>query len=144
MRPSMPWQRLLPTKACQWKNTTRYCKWRRTIPTFARKFASACVLRPNSRLSSCCGRPASLPTIWEIGDADQKARQEPYGGTQRRFRVAHLARRCTQDLAVAADDGDRCRRHRGRNLFARAGRSLERITGASDKRELEEIGRAHV
>src|SRR5260370_11096805 len=69
----------------------------------------------------------------EIGDADQKARSEPYGGTQRRFRMAHLARRYTQDLAVAAEDGDRRRRHRRRNLFARADRSLERVTGAGDK-----------
>jgi len=47
--------------------------------------------------------------------------------------MAHLARRYTQDLAVAADDGDRRRRHRRRNLFARADRSLERVTGAGDK-----------
>src|SRR6266404_8643891 len=71
----------------------------------------------------------------EIGDADQKARSEPYGGTQRRFRLAHLARRYTQDVAVAADDGDRRRGYRGRNLFARAGRSFEWITGARDKRQ---------
>src|SRR5262249_27921255 len=60
---------------------------------------------------------------------------EPYGGTQRRFRLAHLARRYTQDVAVAADDGDRRRGYRGRNLFARAGRSFEWITGARDKRQ---------
>jgi len=71
----------------------------------------------------------------EIGDADQEARSEPSGGTRRRFRMAHLARRYTQDLAMAADDGDRCRRHRGRNLFARADRSLEWVAGASDKRQ---------
>ena len=47
--------------------------------------------------------------------------------------MANLARRYTQDLAVAADDGDRRRRHRRRNLFARADRSLERVTGAGDK-----------
>src|SRR6266699_1790856 len=47
--------------------------------------------------------------------------------------MAHLARRYTQDVAMAADDGDRCRGHRGRNLFARAARSLEWIEGASDK-----------
>src|SRR5215468_8087599 len=47
--------------------------------------------------------------------------------------MAHLARRYTQDLAVAADDGDRRRRYRRRNLFARADRSLERVTGAGDK-----------
>src|SRR5262249_4046123 len=72
-------------------------------------------------------------TIREICDADQKTRYEPSDGTQRRFRMAHLARRYTQDLAVAADDGDRRRRHRRRNLFARADRSLERVTGAGDK-----------
>ena len=38
-------------------------------------------------------------------------------------------------LQWLADDGDRRRGHRRRNLFARAGRSLERVTGASDKRE---------
>src|SRR5258707_10111791 len=47
--------------------------------------------------------------------------------------MAHLAWRYPQDLAVAAEDRDRRRGHRGRNLFARAGRSLERLTGASDK-----------
>jgi hypothetical protein len=47
--------------------------------------------------------------------------------------MAHLARRYTQDVAMAADDGDRCRGHRGRNLFARVGRLLEWIEGASDK-----------
>src|SRR5262245_57279702 len=47
--------------------------------------------------------------------------------------MAHLAWRYTQDLAVAADDGDRRCRHRRRNLFARADRSLERVTGAGDK-----------
>jgi hypothetical protein len=52
----------------------------------------------------------------------------------RDVRMAHLARRYTQDLAVAADDRHRRRRHRRRNLFARADRSLERVTGASDKR----------
>ncbi len=56
-------------------------------------------------------------------------------GTQRRFRMAHLARRYPQDLAVAADDGDRRRGHRGQNLFARAGRSLQWVAGASDKRQ---------
>src|SRR5436190_5440539 len=72
--------------------------------------------------------------IREIGDADQKTRSEPSGGTQRRFRMAYLARRYTQDLAVAADDRYRRRRHRRRNLFARADRSLERVTGESGKR----------
>ena len=44
------------------------------------------------------------------------------------LRMAHLAGRYTQDLAVAADDGHRRRRHRRRNLFARADRSLERVS----------------
>ena len=64
-----------------------------------------------------------------------RPRYESSGGTQRRFRVAHLARRYTQDVAVAADDGNRRRGHRRQNLFARVGRSLERVAGASDKRQ---------
>ena len=36
-------------------------------------------------------------------------------------------------LQWLADDGDRRRGHRRRNLFARADQSLERVTGASDK-----------
>src|SRR5215470_14552658 len=69
----------------------------------------------------------------EIGDADQEARQEPYGGAQRRFRMAHLAGRYTQDVGMAANHGDRSHGYRARNLLARPGRSRERITGSSDK-----------
>lgn len=54
--------------------------------------------------------------------------------------MAHLARRYPQDLAVATDDGDRRREHRRQNLFARADQSLERITGASDKRQRRSFG----
>ena len=38
-------------------------------------------------------------------------------------------------LQWLADDGDRRRGHRRRNLFARVDRSLERVAGASDKRQ---------
>src|SRR5260370_14663823 len=63
MRPSMPWQRLSPTRASRWRNTTRSWKWRRTILMFARKFVSASVLRPNSRSSSRARWPASLLSL---------------------------------------------------------------------------------
>src|SRR5258707_12654574 len=56
MRPSMPWQRPSPTRASRWRNTTRSWKWRRTILTFARRFVSASVLRPNSRSSDILDR----------------------------------------------------------------------------------------
>src|SRR6266481_6451118 len=58
MRPSMPCQSPSPTRASRWRNTTRSWKWRRTILTFARRFVSASVLRPNSRSSGCAGWPA--------------------------------------------------------------------------------------
>ena len=64
MRPLMPWQRLLPIRASRWRSTTRFLKWRRTIPTFAKKFASASVLRPNSRSSS--------PTEVDVADIDDE------------------------------------------------------------------------
>src|SRR5262249_37220593 len=47
--------------------------------------------------------------------------------------MAHLAARYTQDIGMAANDGDRCQGYRARNLLARPGRSRERITGSSDK-----------
>src|SRR6266566_9456559 len=60
MRPLMPWQRLSPTRASRWRNTTPFWRWRRTIPRFVKKFVSASVLRPSSRSSSRCGCSVSL------------------------------------------------------------------------------------
>src|SRR5215831_12237189 len=55
MRLLMPCQRLSPSRASRGRNTTRSWKWRRTIPTFAKKFVSASVLRPNSCSSRRAG-----------------------------------------------------------------------------------------
>src|SRR5262249_43222620 len=70
MRLLVPCQRLSPRRASRWRNTTRFWKWRRTIPTFAKKFVSASVLRPNSCSSrragdgpfvSAAARPSAAP-----------------------------------------------------------------------------------
>src|SRR5215472_1294672 len=146
MRPSMPWRRRLPIRASRWRKTHRKKKWRRTIPAFAKKSVSAFAFgRIVTRALAPDGWHLCAPDTstlihttlgfdrTEIGDADQEARQEPYGGAQRRFRMAHLAGRYTQDVGMAANHGDRCHRYRARNLLARPSRSLERITGSSDK-----------
>src|SRR3954447_17627679 len=84
MRQLMPWQRLSPIRACRWRNTTRFWKWRRTILAFAKKFASAFVLRANScssrRVDGLVERglptkshvavDAELPSLW-VGEAGE-------------------------------------------------------------------------